>query len=159
MLTLVAAQMLVFNHIHLFGYATPMVCVYMLFLFPLGTRRWTVMLWGFVCGLLADVVSLTPGVTAASMTVAAFLQPLLLKAMEPQNAAEDMQASFHTLGFWVYVRYAAILTTIFMASYCMVLAFSFFHISDMILTFLGSWVLTMLVCLAIEGVRGRRRVV
>lgn len=158
MLALVASQMLVFNHIHLFGYATPLVSVYLLFLFPLGTQQWSILLWGFVCGLLTDIVSLTPGVCAASMTLAAFIQPKLLKSMEPQNAAEDMQASFHTLGFWTYVRYAAILTTVFMLAYWLVLAFSFFHFTDMVLTLVGSWIVTTALCLAIEGARTRKTV-
>lgn len=156
MLALVASQMLVFNHIHLFGYATPIVSIYLLFLFPLGTQRWSIMLWGFVCGLLTDIVSLTPGVCAASMTLTAFIQPLLLKAMEPQNAAEDMQASYHTLGFWTYVRYAAILTTVFMSAYWLVMTFSTIHFADLILSFIGSWIITMGLCLTIEETRGRK---
>lgn len=156
MVTLLAAQMLVFNHIHLFGYATPLPCVFMLFLFPLGTERWHILLWGFACGLLTDVASLTLGVCTAAMTLTAFIQPPLLKAMEPQNAAEDMQASFHSLGFWTYTRYAAILTTTFIVAYYVVQAFTFFHIADLALSLIGSWVLTFVICLTIEGVRGKK---
>ena len=151
--TLVVAQMMVFNHIHLMGYATPLVFVYFLLLFPLGTSRWSILLWGFLCGLVTDVVSLTPGVGAASMTLTAFVQPLLLKRFEPQNALEDMQASYSTLGFWTYVRYASILTAIFSVAYFMVLAFSFFHLHDFAITLVSSWGLTLLICLSIEGVR------
>ena len=46
MLALVAAQLLVFNHIHLFGYATPLPFVYFLLRFPLNTERWSILLWG-----------------------------------------------------------------------------------------------------------------
>lgn len=155
MMALVAMQMLVFNHIHLFGYATPLPCVYLLFLFPLGTERWSILLWGFACGLLTDVVSLTLGVCTAAMTLTAFIQPLLLKALEPQNAVENMQASYHSLGLWTYVRYAAILTTIFIVAYYIVQAFTFFHFVDLMLSLIGSWVLTLAVCLAFEGVHGK----
>ncbi len=156
MLALVAMQMLVFNHIHLLGYATPLMSIYLLLLFPLGTKRWTILLWGFVCGLLVDMVSLTLGVCTSAMTLAAFIQPPLLKAIEPQNAAEDMQASFHTLGFWTYVRYAAVMITVFMVTYFLVQAFTFFHLKDIALDFVGSWLLTLVLCLALEATRSRK---
>ena len=99
MVTLVAAQMMVFNHIHIMGYAIPFGFVYLLLLFPLGTQRWSILLWAFVCGLLSDIVSMTPGVGAAAMTLTAFLQPTLLRLMAPKDSVEDMQAGYATMGF------------------------------------------------------------
>lgn len=155
LVALVAAQMMVFNYIHLFGYATPLPYVYLLLLFPLDSSRWSVLLWGFVCGLLCDFASLTPGLGAASMTLTAFIQPLLLRAMAPKDALEDMQASYHTLGGWGYVRYAAILTLLFTLTYFLLLSFSFFHAIDLAISFASSWLLTLVLCLAMEKVRGR----
>ena len=158
LVVLVAAQMMVFNYIHLFGYATPLPYVYLLLLFPLDSSRWSVLLWGFVCGLLCDFVSLTPGLGAASMTLTAFFQPLLLRAMAPKDALEDMQASYHTLGGWGYVRYAGILTLLFALTYFLLLSFSFFHAADLAISFASSWLLTLVLCLAMEKVRGRGEV-
>lgn len=157
LVALVAAQMMVFNYIHLFGYATPLPYVFLLLIFPLNASRWSILLWGFVCGLLCDFVSLTPGLGAASMTLTAFLQPLLLKAMAPKDALEDMQASYSTLGFWGYVRYASILTLVFMLTYFLLMSFSFFHIVDLAIAFVSSWALTLLLCMAIESVRGSKK--
>ena len=154
---LVAAQMMVFNYIHIMGYATPLPFVYLLLLFPLDTQRWSILLWGFVCGLLCDVVSLTPGVGAAAMTLTAFVQPLILKRVVPKDALEDDQASFSLVGFWGYVRYALILTFIFMSVYFLLLSFNFFHLRDLAITFASSWALTMLIILVIESVRGGRK--
>jgi len=154
LVALVAAQMMVFNYVHLFGYATPLPYVYLLLIFPLGTARWSIMLWGFVCGLLCDFVSLTMGIGAASMTLAAFVQPLLLKYMAPKDAVDNMQASFHELSFWGYVRYSGILTFIFSATYFLLLSSSFFHLYDFTIAFTSSWILTLILCLAIERVRG-----
>ncbi len=157
LVALVAAQMMVFNHIHLFGYATPLPYVYLLLLFPLNASRWSVLLWGFTCGLLCDFASITPGLGAASMTLTAFVQPLLLQAMAPKDALEDMQASYHTLGLWGYVRYAALLTLLFTLSYFLLLSFSFFHVADLAIAFASSWGLTFILCLAMERVRGGRQ--
>ena len=148
---------MVFNYIHLFGYATPLPYVYLLMLFPLNSSRWSILLWGFVCGLLCDFVSMTPGLGAASMTLVAFVQPLLLRAMAPKDALEDMQASYHTLGFWGYVRYAGILTLLFAITYFLLLSLSFFHAADFAIAFASSWALTLVICLAIESVRSSRR--
>ena len=157
LVALVAAQMMVFNYIHLFGYATPLPYVFLLLMFPLNSSRWSILLWGFVCGLLCDFVSLTPGLGAASMTLTAFLQPLLLKAMAPKDSLEDMQASYSTLGLWGYVRYAGILTSVFMLTYFLLMSFSFFHIVDLAIAFASSWVLTLLLCMAIESVRNSKK--
>ena len=158
MVALVAAQMMVFNHVHIMGYVTPMPYVYLLLLFPLGTKRWTVLLWGFSCGLLCDIVSLTTGVGAAAMTAAAFIQPPLLQLRAPKDAVEDMQASFTAMGFWPYVRYATEVTFVFTTTYFLLQSFNFFHLVDLTISFLSSSLLTLLICVAIEGVRvGRSR--
>ncbi|MCD8317678.1 MAG: rod shape-determining protein MreD [Paraprevotella sp.] len=75
---LLAFQVLVFNHIHWFGYATPIIYVYILCIQPLNTSRYTWLLWGFVVGLVADLFSETPGLGAASMTLTAMIAPLLI---------------------------------------------------------------------------------
>lgn len=157
LVALVAAQMMVFNYVHLMGYATPMPYVYLILLFPLGTQRWTALLWGFCCGLLCDIVSLTTGVGAAAMTAAAFIQPPLLAFLAPKDAVEDMQASFGSMDFWPYVRYAAVVTFVFTAVYFLLQSFNFFHIVDLAISFLSSWLFTLLICVAIEGVRGGRK--
>lgn len=156
LVALVAVQMMVFNYMHLFGYATPLPFIYLLLLFPLDTQRWTILLWGFACGLLCDIVSLTPGIGAAAMTLAAFVQPPLLALMAPKDSVEDLEPSFASLGFWQYVRYAAIITFIFCAAYFLLSSFNFFHVLDLAISFVSSWGLTLVLCLLIEGVRKKK---
>ena len=154
-LALVAAQMMVFNYIHLYGYATPRPSVYLLLLFPMGTERWTILLWGFACGLLCDVASLSLGVGAAAMTLAAFIQPPLLQLMVPKDAVEDLQPGFATMGFWPYVRYAFLMTFLFVATYFLIQTFNFFHPLDFLIALLSSWALTFLFCLVFEALRSK----
>ena len=143
MLALVAMQMVVFNYIHLFGYATPLPFVYLLLLFPLGTDRWSILLWGFVCGLLCDITSLSLGVGMAAMTLVAFIQPPLLQLMIPKD----------TMGFWGYFRYALLLTFIFVIAYFLFQVFNFFHPLDFLISMLSSFVLTFFFCLTFEAIR------
>lgn len=156
MLLLLALQVLLFNHVHLLGYATPLACVYFLFLFPLNTSRTGILLWSFVLGLLVDVFSDTPGVTAASLTLVALVQPPLLRRIAPEDSVEDAVLSFRTLGRWVYVRYVAFLTLIFHVVYSLLDYFSFFHVLDMLYGALGSWLLSLAFCLAFESLRSSK---
>ena len=76
-ISILALQVLVFNHVQIVGYATPMVCIYFILLFPLGTPHWQTLLWAFAIGLLQDIFSNTPGMNAASLTFVGFIQPML----------------------------------------------------------------------------------
>ena len=82
---LLVFQGLVFNHIHFFGYATPVIYVYILCLQPLNTSRWAWLLWGFAVGLGSDFFSETPGLGAASMTLTALCAPQLLRLFTPKT--------------------------------------------------------------------------
>lgn len=66
-LALIAAQVAVCNHIHLFGYAMPMVYIYFIMLLPGNMSRWSVLLLAFVLGLVIDMFSGTPGMASSSL--------------------------------------------------------------------------------------------
>lgn len=153
MMALLALQMMVFNYIHLYGYATPLPFVYFLLLFPQGTQRWVILLWGFFCGLLCDITTLSLGVGTAAMTLVAFVQPPLLQLMASKDAPEDLQPGFDTMGFWAYLRYALLLTLLFIVAYFLLQAFNFFHPLDLLIATLSSWGLTFLFCLLFEALR------
>ena len=158
LVVLVTAQMMVFNYIHILDYATPLPFVYLVLLFPLGSSRWGILLWGFVCGLLCDIISLTLGIGAASMTLVAFIQPVLLRLMAPKDAPEDMHPAYSTLGFWTYFNYAAILTAIFALCYFALQSFTFNHIVDLGIACGSSWLLTFVICLIFEGLRDHKTI-
>ena len=69
MLGLVALQVLVMNHVHLLGYATPLIYVAFLLYFPLNTSRVEILLWSFALGLTIDIFSNTPGIASSAMTL------------------------------------------------------------------------------------------
>ena len=51
-------QVLVLNRIHLFGYATPLLYVYFVLLFPRNYPKWALLLWCFALGLVNDTFSM-----------------------------------------------------------------------------------------------------
>lgn len=147
------AQVLVFNHIHLFGYATLLLLVYFVVMFPRNYPRWAMLLWSFFLGLFADLFSNTPGLGAASLTLMAFAQPYLLDLFIPREAPENMRSAVATMGFGKFATFA--FTLVF--AYCVVFftleAFTFFNWIEWVLTIIGSTVLTLALVLTLETIR------
>ncbi|MDE6722084.1 MAG: rod shape-determining protein MreD [Bacteroidaceae bacterium] len=110
-------QVIVFNHIHLFGYVTPLVIGYMVVCIHRETSRTSMLLWGFFTGLVFDLFCNTAGMASASCTLAAMIQPKLLNMFRPHDAAENFTPSITTLGLGRYTLYAFMLLLILHAAF------------------------------------------
>lgn len=153
LLGVAAFQILLLNHVHLFGYATPMCAAMFLVWFPLNANRIGNMLWAFALGLLLDAFSSTPGMTAAALTFTAFLQWPLLKAMAPKDSVEDLVPTFKKMGTWNHVQYVIILFVAFHFAYFLIDAFSFFNFLDIVIAMTSSCVLSLVIALSLESLR------
>lgn len=105
MVLLLLVQLLLLNHIHLFGYATPVVMAYMTIPFGRGSSRVGLLLWGFTAGLLYDVFSNTMGLGMTTGTLLAMLQPVLLNLFTPNEAPEDIKPTMRSMGVRQYLLY------------------------------------------------------
>lgn len=148
-------QVLVLNHIELFGCATPFLYVYFIMLFRRGFPRWAVLLWSFFLGIFIDMFSNTPGVAASSATFIGLLQPYLLNLFAPRDSSDDMMPTMKSLGVTRYVYYTIICVFIFNLLFFTVEMFSFFNWLQWALNICGSTVLTVVLILVIENVRKR----
>jgi rod shape-determining protein MreD len=146
-------QVLVFNHIHLFGYATVLLYVYFVVMFPRNYPRWAILLWSFFLGLAVDMFSSTPGMAAASLTLTGFLQPYLLELFLPREAPENMKSALSTLGFTKFLTLASILVFVQCLLFFTIESFSFFNWLQWLLNVIGSTVLTVILLMALESVR------
>ena len=155
MLVLIAFQVLVLNHVHFLGYATPMVYVAILLYLPWNANRVGTLFLSFVMGLVLDAFSNTPGLTAASMVFAGFIQPYLLHAMAPKDTVEDMVPTYRSMGKWNHVRYVMLIVLIQQVCYFLLECFSFYNYRELLLTFAGSYVITLVIVLALEFFRNR----
>lgn len=135
-------QVLVFNHMHLFGYAIPFVYVFFVLTFRRNYPRWAVLLWCFCLGLAIDVFSSTPGVAAAALTFIGLLQPYMLTLFAPRDSAEDMEGSIRTLGITRFLYYDTITSFIFCLLFFALEDFSFFNILSFTASVLGSTAFT-----------------
>lgn len=152
-IVLLLVQVLVLNHIHLFGYATPLLYVY--FAMPIRRHqpRWFTLLWCFAMGLTVDIFSDTPGVAAASMTVVGLLQPYLLPLFIQQDYADDFRPSIRALGMMKYTFYAFVLVAIHCLLFFTLEAFNFFNWQQWLASVVGSMVLTLVLILVIDNFR------
>jgi rod shape-determining protein MreD len=123
----VLAQVLVLNRIQLFHCATPLLYVYFIIMFPRGYPRWAILLWGFFMGITIDMFTNTPGVTSASLTLVAFIQPSLLELFLPRDAEENIKSSMKSLGVWNFTILSAILVLVHCMLFFALETFSFFN--------------------------------
>lgn len=153
---LLMVQTLVLNHIHLFGCATPLLYVYFVLPMRRNQPQWATLVWSFALGLAVDIFSNTPGVAAASMTLAGLLQPYLLQLFVPRDSADDLRPSFLTLGVSKYVNYTIIIVTVYCLTFFTLEAFNFYNFAQWIACVVGCTVVTTLLTLVIENLRRRK---
>lgn len=148
-------QVLVLNHVELFGCATPLLYVYFIMQFRRGFPKWALLLWSFSLGICIDIFSNTPGVAAASATFLGFLQPYLLNLFAPRDSSDDILPSMKSLGVARYVYFTIISVFIFSLLFFTLETFSFFDWLKWALNISGSTVLTVILILVIENVKRR----
>lgn len=152
---LVLAQALVLNHIHLFGYATPLLYVYFVISFSRNYPKWGILLWSFLLGLNVDAFSNTPGVAASAMTLIGLLQPYVLELFMQRDSEDDFQPSINSMGAGKYIYFTLLLTFIYCIVFFTVEMFTFFNWLQWILNILTSTLLSLLFIVVIDSLRKR----
>lgn len=146
-------QVVVLGRIHFFGVATPLLYVYFVLQFPRNHPKWAGLLWAFALGLAVDIFFNTPGLSAASLTCVAAIQPYYLELLLPNDAFEQLTPSAKTLGSIKYINYALPLVTLHSLLYFTLERFSFFNATQWLLCIVGSTLLTMILILTLETLK------
>ncbi len=152
-LLLVLVQVLVLNHVHLLGYATPFMYVYFILMLPANVSKHALLVWGFFLGLAVDIFSNTPGMNAAATTFLAFMRPSLLSLFAPRDCADDMEPSLKSMGIELFSRYVLTGVVLHHILLLIVESFSFFNIVSLSIKIISSALFTTLCILAMEGIR------
>lgn len=147
------AQAFVFNRIHLFGCATPLIYIYMIIKLERNYPKWGILLWSFALGVIVDALSNTPGVAAASLTLIGAVQPYFMELFVQRDAAENLMPSLKTLGYGKFSFFAAMLTLLYCIVFFTLETFSFFNFSQWVAQVLGSAIISLVIILTIESVR------
>lgn len=145
---------MVFNHIHLWGYATPLCYVYALLILPASTPRWLYITAGFALGLLGDLFTNTPGLGAASLCTVGLLTPLLFNAFGPKDRDDDVLfPSARTMEWTGFANYTLAASLLYCSLFFAIEAFSFVYWKALLLRIVSSTLLTLIVILVMEAVR------
>lgn len=154
-ITLCLAQVLVLNHINLFGCATPLLYVYFILMFRRGFPKWTILLWSFMLGLCVDLFANTPGVAASSCTIVGLLQPYLLNLFVTRDSPDDLRPGMNSLGVAKYLWYTFIGVFVYNILFFTTDSFNFFNWRQWLMDIGGSTVLTVITIAVIENLRRR----
>ena len=154
-LILLAAQVLILNHVHLLDVAMPLLYIYFAITFRRGFPRWIILLSCFFMGLIVDMFSSTPGLAAGTMTLVGFIQPFLVERTAPRDSAGDMEISVATMGFGGFAFLSGVITAIYCLAFFTLEAFSFFEWLVWLERIIASSLLTWILILAIESVRSK----
>ena len=152
-----AAQALIFNHIHLFGYAT--VYIYLLFILkmPRFANRNEQMLWAFMLGAVVDMFSNTPGINTAAATALAFMRNYILAMFIPNGINEDLTPGTRVLRWSAYIGYATICIALFCTTLFMLELFTLSRPLHLAISVTGSTLLTLLFTIVFESFNSSNR--
>ena len=132
---LIALQVLVFNHIHIAGYATPLPYVYFLLILPSDTPRSALLMWGI-----------------------GFIRPALLHFFSPRdkddNAYLPSATEMRRSSFFGYVLVAVLLHE---GIFFSLEAFTLYNWQELLINIATSSALTTLIIIAIESIRSSVR--
>ncbi len=155
---LILAHTLVFNHIHLMGYATPMPYVYALIILPHGTARWIYVVLGFCIGIVIDTLSNTVGAAAAALTLVGLLTPLLLRTFAPDDKLEEeFIPSIKTMQWGGFLKLAVVVTLIHTLVFFLLETFSLFDALEILIKVGSSTALTVIFMMTFEKLRNTSR--
>ena len=150
---LVLLQVLILNNVHIAGYATPFLYIYLILKFESDVSRNTLMLWAFFLGLTVDVFSDTPGMNAAATVLLAFLRPIFLRLFVPRDTLDTLIPAVRTMGIFPFLKYLVICVLVHHGMLLTLKFFSFAHIGTLLLRVVTSTLLTVTCIMAVEGIR------
>lgn len=157
-LVLVVAQVVVFNHICLFGMAVPYVFIYLLIALPLTLGQGKVLTIAFLLGLTVDVFSDTAGLFALGSTVMSALRHPVMKLYFPREEdLTDSRPSVDSLGLSVFLRYAVTLCLVFVTVVTLADSLTYFDPLRILLLIICSTLLTTALVVALDFLTIHRR--
>lgn len=147
---LILVQSLIFNRIHLFGYATAAIYIIFLLKLPRYTSRNELLLWAFVMGMGVDMFGNTPGINAAAATLLAFVRNPILETFVPKSNPDDLVPGVASIWFSAYMSYAIICTAIFYIALYVLELFTISYPITLLIGVLSSTLLTILFIMVAE---------
>jgi hypothetical protein len=144
-------------HLHRF------IVPYLYFLFilwlPFTTPRITLLITGFITGLLLDYFKMTPGLHTAACVLIAYIRPFIINLLMPKDVSEFNfhEPSPRAMGWPGYMIYAFVLTVLHHGYLTLLEWLQFGSFLDFILKVLATTAISMLLIFTTELLFPRRQ--
>ena len=152
-LVLLTVQIVICQHVCLFGYMTPALFLLALFLLPLELPLSLQYLIGFATGFVVDAFAHTLGVSTFSCTLMMFVRPYIVRFLNGTNFNRFENIERPVPGVkdchWILL-YTLILTSIYQVVSVLLETMTFRNFGHTFLVMLGNTVLTVFVILCVE---------
>ena len=147
---LILLQVLVFNQISVFGFATPFLYIYFLLKLPMGRNEFYVIIIGFLMGFIIDVFLNTPGINAAATTLVASLRRPFLRLFFTREEFENFVPGIYS-ATGAFIRFAVIMVLKHQVALFGLESFSLFNPNILLLRLLSSVILTLILVFAMDS--------
>lgn len=149
-IVLVLLQVLVLNHIHILGYATPFFYIYLIVKMEYRIPRYLILLIGFLLGLTIDMFTNTLGVNASATVLLAFMQPFFLKIFAPRDVEDELVPERRQIGAWSFCKYVVLCVCLHHTMLLMLEYFTFVGILQTLIRIVVCSLFTIIMILAID---------
>ena len=105
---LLLLQVLVLNHLNLFGFVNPLVYIVWVFLYPIKKNRIPFLLLSFLLGLCVDIFSNAGGINAAATLFIAYIRLPLLKIITQKPEIDFYFFKLTSISFYKIFLFFAI---------------------------------------------------
>lgn len=154
---LIFAQMILSKMV-LFGLATPLIYIYVLFRLPMNLSRNWVYTICFLLGLMIDTFNNTQGMNALACLMVGLMRiPVFTIYMPREYDYSETSPSIGSLGLPFFAKFSTTLTLIFCATLLLIQAFSMQSLSLTLARIGASSVLSTVLILCIDGLLSSQR--
>ncbi|NLZ96000.1 MAG: rod shape-determining protein MreD [Bacteroidales bacterium] len=147
---LILLQVLIFNQISVFGFATPFLYIYFLLKLPVGRNVFYVIIVGFLLGFIIDIFLNTPGINAAATTLVAAFRQSLLQLFFTKDETEEYIPSIYTAP-GPFMKYVSVAVIIHQTALYTLESFSLFNPQIILIRWAASIVLTLILLFGLDA--------
>ncbi|MGL4293492.1 MAG: rod shape-determining protein MreD [Bacteroidales bacterium] len=146
-------QVLILNNIHLGGFATPFLYIWLILKLPNDLSRPLTITIGFFMGLIVDIFSNTPGMHALATSFLAYMKEPLMVLYVPREDLKGGVASMKLMGVGAYLRYVISAVVLYCSLLYVIEAFSFFNWWILLIKIVSSSIFTFLLIIGVESLK------
>ena len=148
-------QVLLFNQLQLWGACHPYIYILCLLMMPITLPHSVDMIIGAAVGLVMDVFCNSLGVHTAVCILLMYVRPYLIGVLVNDKDRLNEQISLRAIGMEALLKYVVILVVLHHLTVFLLAAWSWAHISFVLLETLVSSVITILLVLGYNTLRYR----